>query len=158
MFCADDPFVKFLQARKGARVYLKPYWGNSGDELIWMGNELLLQEMGISRVFDPRKADVILWPGGNPTMWQGNLDGWQECWRLFPRTEFVVGPATFQGEGLDWRALLKTTKARIGGIFARDAESYRNLQKLGLPERTVIGLGHDPAFHLKDSAWVVQHR
>lgn len=158
MYCPDDPFVKFLQARKGTRVYLKPYVGNSGDSLIWMGNEILLKELEISQVVDPRKADVILWPGGNPTMWQSNLDGWMECWRLFPATEFVVAPATFQGEALNWRTLLKTTNARIGAIFARDAESYRNLQRLELPNKTIIGLGHDPAFHLKDSEWVARHR
>jgi exopolysaccharide biosynthesis predicted pyruvyltransferase EpsI len=158
MFCANDPFVKFLQARKGARVYLKPYVGNSGDSLIWMGNEMLLNELGVTRVLDPRKADIILWPGGNPTMWQSNLDSWLESWRMFPATEFVVAPATFQGEALDWRTLLKTTNARIGAIFARDTESYRNLQRLELPHKIIIGLGHDPAFHLKDSEWVAKHR
>jgi exopolysaccharide biosynthesis predicted pyruvyltransferase EpsI len=158
MFCADDPFVTFLQARKGARVYLKPYHGNSGDVLIWMGDELLLKELGIEQIVDPRKADIILWPGGNPTMWRGNLEGWQECWRSFPAAEFVVAPATFQGESLDWRKLLKTTKARIGGIFARDPESYENLKNLKLSSETIIGLGHDPAFHLKDSEWIARHR
>jgi exopolysaccharide biosynthesis predicted pyruvyltransferase EpsI len=157
MFCANDPFVNFLQSRKRARVYLKPYRGNSGDALIWMGDELLLKELGIEQVVDPRKADVILWPGGNPTMWQGNLDGWRECWRLFPDAEFVVAPATFQGKDLGWQTLLQTAKVGIGGAFARDKESYRNLQQLGLSE-TTIGLGHDPAFQLKDSEWVARHR
>jgi len=158
MFSPDDPFVKYLQARKGARVYLKPYRGNSGDDLIWMGDELLLKELGIEQVVDPRKADIILWPGGNPTMWQGNLDGWLECWRLFPAAEFVIAPATFQGEALDWRTLLKTTKARVGGVFARDMESYQNLARMGLSNTITIGLGHDPALNLKDSEWIARHR
>ena len=158
MFYPNDAFVIFLQARKAARIYLKPYVGNSGDSLIWMGMEVLLNELGLTRVLNPQNADIILWPGGNPTMWQGNLDGWIECWRMFPNAEFVVAPATFQGEALDWRTLLKTTDARIGGIFARDVESYRNLQCLELSDKTTIGLGHDPAFHLKDTEWVAKHR
>jgi exopolysaccharide biosynthesis predicted pyruvyltransferase EpsI len=158
MFCPQDPFVQYLQTRKGSRLYLKPYVGNSGDHLIWLGNEILLKELGISQVVDPRQADIILWPGGNPAMWQGNLDGWLECWRLFPTAEFVIAPATFQGETLDWRTLLKTSKARIGGVFARDMKSYRNLQQLELPGKITIGLGHDPAFHLKESKWIARHR
>ena len=158
MFSTNDAFVDFLQTRKGSRAYLKPYPCNSGDVLIWKGDEILLKELGIIQVVDPKQADMILWPGGNPTMWQVNLDEWADCWRVYPNTEFVIAPATFQGSGLDWRTLLKTTKARLGGVFARDTESFRNLQQLGLPKSTAIGLGHDPAFHLKDSEWVTKHR
>jgi len=158
MFSANDAFVDFLQYRKGSRVYLKPYQCNSGDVLIWMGNEVLLKELGIIQVVDPKQADIILWPGGNPTMWQVNLDEWVDCWRLYPSTEFVVAPATFHGSALDWQTIMKMTKARIGGVFARDTESYRNLQQLGLSKNIAIGLGHDPAFHLKGSEWITKHR
>ena len=154
----NDPFVKFLQTRLDRRVYLKPYRGNSGDELISMGNEVLLKELGIEQVVDPRKADLILWPGGNPAMWQEHLAGWQDCWKQFPNTEFVVAPATFQGSVQDWRTPLETTRARIGGVFARDTVSFRELQSLKLSGGAVIGLGHDPAFHLRNSEWVARHR
>jgi exopolysaccharide biosynthesis predicted pyruvyltransferase EpsI len=158
MFSTEDPFIQFLKTRQGRRIYLKPYWGNAGDGLIWMGNEVILQELGMNQVLDPRQADIILWPGGNPTMYQGNLDGWQECWRAFPSAEFVVGPATFHGTEFDWRILLKGSKARLAGLFARDPESYRNLQELGLPSQTAIGLAHCPAFSLKGTAWIEGHR
>ena len=158
MFAIEDTYIQFLKARKGQRVYLKPYWGNSGDSLIWMGNEVILRELGLLQVLDPKKADFILWPGGNPTMYTGNLDGWQECWESFPETEFVVAPATFQGEGLNWRELLQQSKARLGGLFARDPESYQNLLGLGLSPKVVIGLGHDPAFSLRNTEWIESHR
>jgi exopolysaccharide biosynthesis predicted pyruvyltransferase EpsI len=158
MFTTDDPYVKFLHSRKGGRVYLKPYSGNSGDALIWMGNEVLLNELGLNRVLNPKKADIILWPGGNPTMWNGNLTGWQDCWKRWPAAEFVVGPATFQGGDLPWQKMLKTTHAKIAGLFARDPESYQNLCRLDLPTTVQVGLGHDPAFHLKDTKWINELR
>jgi exopolysaccharide biosynthesis predicted pyruvyltransferase EpsI len=154
----NDPFAEFLRARRGRKVYLKPYYGNSGDELIWMGDEILLNELGLIRVLNPCRADIILWPGGNPTMWNGNLAGWQDCWRRWPNTEFVVGPATFLGNNLPWKDLLKTTTANLAGLFARDPESYQNLCNLNLPSKIQIGLAHDPAFYLKDSQWIEEVR
>ncbi len=60
---------------------MKPWNGNSGDALIWLGTEHLLKDLGIARTRDPRKADVILIPGGNQTMWQDNIDVWKEAGR-----------------------------------------------------------------------------
>jgi exopolysaccharide biosynthesis predicted pyruvyltransferase EpsI len=151
-----DPFVEFLRSKRGQTIYLKPYGGNSGDALIWLGAELLLNELGLNRVLNPQKADVILWPGGNPTMWKANLDGWQDCWKRWPNAEFVVGPATFQGD--DWQNVMQTKNAKISALFARDPVSYENLRRLELPSSVQIGLGHDPAFHLKDSKWITELR
>jgi hypothetical protein len=123
-----------------------------------MGAETLLRELGLEQVVDPKAADIIMWPGGNPTMWQGNLDRWQDCWRKWPKTEFVVAPATFQNGGLDWRAVLKTAGENLCGLFSRDPVSHRNLSQLRLATGVTTGLGHDPAFHLKDTEWVARHR
>src|SRR5690348_8801666 len=120
MFPLEDDYVEYLRARAPKAVYLKPYWGNSGDALIWNGNEFLLKELGIPQVVDPRLADIILWPGGNPTMWQGNVDGWIEAWKLFPDKEFVVAPATFQGNHVAWQQILETRRAPVAAVFARD--------------------------------------
>lgn len=155
---APDPYVEFLRPRRGRTVYLKPYWGNSGDELIWKGNEILLHELGLNRVLNPTKADIVLVPGGNPTMWDSPLSEWQDAWKRWPNAEFVVAPAGFQGGNLPWQEMLKTTPARISGLFARDPESYQNLRRLELPPSVQIGLGHDPAFHLKNSAWINELR
>ena len=156
MFDSTDPFVKFLRSQNGAKAYLKPYWGNSGDVLIWMGNELLLKEIGLERVVDPRKADIIVWPGGNPSMWRGNLDAWQDCWRCWPDARFVVAPATFQGNA--WQQSLKDAPQNVVAEFSRDPSSHQNLSSAHLRPGIETGLGHDPAFHLKDSNWASKHR
>lgn len=158
MYLAGDPFVEFLRSRRGHTIYLKPYSGSSGDELIWMGQDILLKELGLKRVLNPQKADIILIPGGNPTMWDSPLSEWQDCWNRWPKAEFVVGPATFQNGHLPWQKMLETTDARIAGLFARDPESYANLRRLRLPPSVQLGLGHDAAFHLKDTGWIMELR
>jgi exopolysaccharide biosynthesis predicted pyruvyltransferase EpsI len=69
-----------------------------------------------------------------------------------------VGPAGFQGGSLPWREMLQTSSAKIAGLFARDLISYKNLCSLELPPSVAIGLGNDPAFHLKDSQWIAELR
>jgi exopolysaccharide biosynthesis predicted pyruvyltransferase EpsI len=158
MLYPSDAFVDYLRSHQGKRVYLKPYVGNSGDTLIWLGNRLLLKQLGLIQVVDPLKADLILWPGGNPTMWATNLDGWQECWQLWPTKTFVIAPATFEGRVFDWQGLFRSAPKNVAAVFARDSESYRNLASAGLPSHIQTGTGHDPAFHLRDSEWILQHR
>ena len=153
-----DPFVEYLKTLGGKKIYLKPYWGNSGDELILMGIRLIMRQLGLELVVNPKIADVILWPGGNPTMWPVNLAGWRDCWQQWPAAEFVVGPAGFQGHALPWRDLLKQSPAKIGGLFARDSVSHENLRSLNLPASVTIGLAHDPALYLRNSQWVADHR
>lgn len=87
MFVNDDPYVLFLKKRKDRLFHVKPYSGNSGDCLIRMGTLLLLRYFNIETTVDPRKADTILWPGGNPSMWRGNVEGWKETWDRFPQKE-----------------------------------------------------------------------
>ena len=156
MLYSDDPFVQFLLGQQGKRIYLKPYWGNSGDGLIWLGNELILKALGLERVMDPRHADIILWPGGNPTMWPGNLQNWKDCWHQWPGAKFVIAPATFQGNA--WQTILHAGSQNVIGVFARDPKSLENLQRANLPAKIQIGLGHDPAFHLRGSEWISPHR
>jgi len=158
MSLPEDPYVEFLRRRAGRSVYLKPYLGHSGDNLIRMGSELLLTQLGLTPMLNPAKADIILWPGGNPVMWPTSLLGWRDCWRSWPKAEFVVGPATFRESGTDWAALLREARVPIGGVFARDPISYENLRHAALPPPITIGLGHDAAFCLKDSEWVRLHR
>jgi len=153
-----DPFVDFLRSRKGCTIYLKPYSGNAGDQLIWMGSKILLNELGLKRILNPQKADIILWPGGNPTMWRRNLTGWLDCWKRWPHAEFVVGPAEFKGNDEPWQMMLTTTRAKVGALFARDPESYQNLRNLNMPKSVQVGLGNDAAFHLKDTKWIADIR
>lgn len=154
----EDPYARSLIALGKCSIYLQPSRGNSGDELIFKGTEALLKNLGIRQVFDPNIADVILWPGGNPTMWEANIKGWQDCWKRWPRKKFYVGPATFQGDSLPWREAIKANQHQISGLFARDPVSMQNLEQLGLPESVEIGLSHDPAFQLRPARWIQEMR
>jgi exopolysaccharide biosynthesis predicted pyruvyltransferase EpsI len=153
-----DPFVGFLRSRKGLKVYLKPYYGNSGDGLISLGCRELLRQEGLVRTYNPRDANLILWPGGNPTMWKSNLTEWSDCWRKWPDKEFAVGPATFQGWELPWRDQLENCPVKLSGLFARDPVSHQNLLSLKIPDDVQIGLSHDPALHLRNSDWAAEVR
>ena len=158
MTLTDDPYVECLSSLSGAKVYMKPYLGNSGDSLIWMGNEALFSKLGIARTYSARDADVILWPGGNPTMWRINIEGWQECWRKWPEKRFVVAPATFHANSYNWQQLLRDSAPNLMAAFARDPQSFQNLTAASLKPNVKIGLADDPAFHLRDSEWIAKHR
>ena len=158
MFDKKNQYVQFLISRREKIFHVKPYIGNSGDCLIRMGTIELLTDLGIGTTVNPDKADIILWPGGNPTMWRGNIEGWKEVWSLFPGKEFIVGPATFQFDKYNWSELIAQSKACITGLFARDPVSFNNLQKSHLPDNIQIGLSHDPALYLRDSAWLKEHK
>jgi exopolysaccharide biosynthesis predicted pyruvyltransferase EpsI len=158
LFGPNDPYVQFLRNHKDRSFYMKPWSGNSGDVLIWVGTEHLLRDLGIARTLDPRRADVILIPGGNQTMWQGNIDVWKDVWTRWPDKEFVVGPTTARLGYTTWRRDVEQSGRNVTGIFARDPESYAVLHKCGWSGRIEIGLSHDPALYLWDSDLLGAHR
>jgi len=158
LFAEDDPYVRFLVSRKDRVFYLKPYNGNSGDVLIWLGTEQLLQDLKIARTLNPRTADVVLIPGGNQTMWHANVAIWKEVWSRWPDKEFVVGPTTVQLGYTHWRKALQESTANVTGFFARDPQSYATLRECRLNDRIETGLSHDPALYLWDSDLIRAHR
>jgi exopolysaccharide biosynthesis predicted pyruvyltransferase EpsI len=153
-----DPFTTFAEGFRNRRVYLKPYVGNSGDELIAQGARSLLKRLGIPLTWNLQEADLILWPGGNPSMWQSNVDQMIEVLDAFPKAGFAVAPATFQDAGFNWRLPLQKAGSRLVAVFARDAASHALLLSADLPKGAVIGLGHDPALHLVNEPWVEEQR
>lgn len=158
LFGSDDPYVRFLLDNRSRRFYLKPWSGNSGDVLIWLGTERLFEDLGIPMTVDPRRADIILIPGGNQTMWQENVDVWNEVWTKYPDKDFAAGPITVQLGVTSWQDDVNRSNARIKAIFARDPDSYANLQACGLDVSITIGLSHDPALYLRDSEWIRDHQ
>jgi exopolysaccharide biosynthesis predicted pyruvyltransferase EpsI len=158
LFGQDDPYVRFLLNRRDRSFYMKPWSGNSGDALIWLGTEHLLRDLKIVRTLDPRKADVILIPGGNQTMWQGNIDVWKEVWTRWPDKEFVVGPTTARLGYTTWRRDVEQLGRNVTGIFARDIESHTTLCECGLSSRIETGLSHDAALYLWESDLLGAHR
>ncbi len=158
LFSGDDPFVRFLLDNSRRVFYMKPYNGNSGDALIWLGTKHLLADLRIPRTMDPKAADIILMPGGNQTMWQLNIDIWKEVWSKYPDKDFAAGPTTVQLGVTSWLDDVRQSKAHIAAIFARDPQSYANLQTCGLDADIKVGLSHDPAIYLNGSQWVRDHR
>ena len=158
MFDSSDAYFAFLTGQRAKTVYVYPYVGNSGDSLIRMGTIRLLADLGIRSTLDPMAANVILWPGGNPTMWYANVRGWREVLEKYTHAEFVVGPATFQYYKHDWAGVLRSQADRVKALFARDAASYQNLLSASLPDSVEIGLSHDPALYLRGSDWVERYR
>lgn len=158
MFDGSDAYFRFLTGQKGRCFYVYPYVGNSGDSLIRMGTLRLLADLGIRATLDPTKADVLLWPGGNPTMWGANVQGWRDVLEKYTQAQFVVGPATIQYSTYDWRSVILHSADHVKAIFARDPASYRHLASASLPGSITTGLAHDPALYLRGSDWLQRHQ
>ncbi|HEX6998144.1 MAG TPA: polysaccharide pyruvyl transferase family protein [Gammaproteobacteria bacterium] len=154
-----DPYLRFLLEHRDRTFYLKAYPGNSGDQLIMLGTEVLLERLGVRSTVNPAEADVILIPGGNPGHWPDcGAELWRQVWRRYPDKRFAVGPAGFAG-GDEWReAIRREGRRRVLALFARDAASFAALQSAELPADVTIGLAHDPALQLRSSAWLEGHR
>lgn len=158
LFGRADPYVRFLLENKDRLFHLKSWRGNSGDALIWRGTEYLFDGLGLKRTVDPRKAEIILIPGGNQTMWQGNIDTWNQVRSRYPDKAFAVGPITVQMGFTNWDQDIRTPGARVLAVFARDPQSYANLREPCLDAAIVTGLSHDPALCLRDSPWMCELR
>jgi exopolysaccharide biosynthesis predicted pyruvyltransferase EpsI len=154
----EDPYLTFLRDRSHKTFYRLPYAGNAGDSLIQFATQRILDDLGIGTVVDPRAAEVILVPGGNPTMWPsvGPLR-WQALCARHPHAELIVGPAGFRQGYCDWTRIVNEA-ASVSGLFARDPDSYRCLQSAGLRRGITFGLSSDPALYLRGSEWLEAHR
>lgn len=156
---SDDPYFEFLRARAGKIFYCLPYPGNAGDSLIQFATEACLSNLGIETTLDPRAADIILVPGGNPGGWPDiGIDHWQILWRRYPHAEFVVGPAGLCTDRANWAQVINTLGTRVTGLFARDPASFEALHSAGLRKDITIALSHDPALSLRGSQWLRSHR
>ncbi|MHC4520072.1 MAG: polysaccharide pyruvyl transferase family protein, partial [Planctomycetota bacterium] len=85
---------------------------------------------------------------------QDNVDTWKLMWKTCPNKEFVVGPMTAQFGLTTWVEDVRRAPVRVSGLFARDAESYRNLCDCRFGKDIVLGLSHDPALYLRNSDFV----
>jgi exopolysaccharide biosynthesis predicted pyruvyltransferase EpsI len=156
---SDDPYLEFLRARTGKIFYRLPYPGNAGDSLIQFATQMILEDMGIRTTLDPREAEVILSPGGNPGGWPDiGIDRWQALWQRYPNAEFVVGPSGLTTDRADWSNIVNIRGTSVSALFARDPESFETLRSGGLRADITIALSHDPALYLRSSQWLRDHR
>jgi exopolysaccharide biosynthesis predicted pyruvyltransferase EpsI len=155
----DDPYLTFLRDRADRTFYRVPYPGNAGDSLIQFATQRILDDLQIRTTVDPRNADVILVPGGNPTMWPSiGPQRWQTLWARHEHAEFVVGPAGFRDGYSDWAHIMNAEGKTVSGLFARDPDSFSTLCAAGLRSGITHALSHDPALYLRGSAWLDAHR
>ncbi|PKN16003.1 MAG: hypothetical protein CVU66_02550 [Deltaproteobacteria bacterium HGW-Deltaproteobacteria-23] len=150
----NDQYRKLLKSIAPRRVYICPYPGNSGDELIIKGTHALLENMGIKKTMNASKADLLLSPGGNPTMWQGVINVLRDIWRRYPLTPFIIGPSTFQSQERSWIEEIWRSGANVKGLVARDQTSFEVLRTECLPPKIDIFLAHDSAFYLRESIFL----
>jgi exopolysaccharide biosynthesis predicted pyruvyltransferase EpsI len=156
---AENAYLKFLRERDGKVFYRAPYPGNAGDSLIQFATARILGDLGIRTTVDARKADVILIPGGNPTMWpEVGPQLWRRLSESNERAELVVGPAGFRAGYADWVRVVNDPQSRVSGLFARDPDSFGSLRAAGLRTGVTFALSHDPALYLRESEWLAAHR
>ncbi len=158
MQATEDPYLTFLRSRAEKIFYRAPYPGNAGDSLIQFATRQLLHDLGIRGTVDPKGADVILIPGGNPTMWPRiGPQLWQRLSTRNARAELAVGPAGFSDGYSEWRRVVNDAGSRVSGLFARDPDSFGVLAAAGLRSDITFALSHDPALYLRGSEWLAAH-
>lgn len=155
----DDPYFEFLRARASKVFYRLPYPGNAGDSLIQLATRTILEDFGIRTTVDPRHAEVILVPGGNPGGWpEIGIERWRTLWARYPQAEFIVGPAGLRADSPGWSDIVNTEGKPVSALFARDPASYEALRAAGLRPQISVVLSHDPALYLRQSQWLREHR
>ena len=154
VYCPEDEYINLLQLHKNAVFHSRPYPGNSGDLLIRNGTLKLLSDLEIKTTDDAGNADVILYPGGCPTMWPVVMNCIEKTFVQFSKAALIIGPATFEFGITNWPAIFKTYASRIIGLFAREPKSFSNLRDANLPPNIYTGLSHDPALYLLNTEWL----
>ncbi|MEM9284230.1 MAG: polysaccharide pyruvyl transferase family protein [Verrucomicrobiota bacterium] len=147
-------YLKWLSRFSGKSAYIKPYWGNSGDELITIGTKEILAHLGVGMVDTVQDVDLVISPGGNPSMWSVHQEQWRNAWKRFPGVPHVVGPATFVGQEKHWIDALNSDDSNTVAVFARDFASFNNLKSHVKKADIHIGFGDDPSFFLRNSDWL----
>ena len=143
---------------RGSKIYPFPYKGNNGDTLIKFATSRLLEDLGLEIVPAPQQADVILWPGGNISMWRANINDLKALARDFPDKELVIGPAGFQPSVFTSQALFKNISKVCTAIFAREPESYSYIRECLSPYGVRVDLSHDASLYLRESAWLQEQK
>ncbi len=144
--CLEEPFAAFVRRYSGVRVYLAAYHGNAGDELIYSGALQTLMDAGAILEAEPRRAEVVVWPGGNPAMWHAHIRRWRE---LLNETSarFLLGPCTLQADETQWRSTLISYRERIEAVFVRDERSLAAVDAIAPELGCGARLAPDPAIH-----------
>jgi exopolysaccharide biosynthesis predicted pyruvyltransferase EpsI len=158
IFLDNDRYTRFLYSSKDKLFHISPYEGNPGDALICKATAAMLSDIGITITRQPKEAEIILYPGGCPTMWPVVMAQIEDSLRKHTQAMLVIGPATFEFGFTDWDKIFKNPVCRISGLFTRDRRSFANLENANLPSGIQKGLSHDPSLYLLNSPWVEEQK
>ncbi len=158
MFEDENSYIEFLQTLRDKKIYPFPHKGSNGDTLIKFATSMLLEALGLEVVPAPRQADVILWPGGNISMWRANIKDLKTLIKASPDKQLVIGPAGFQPSVFTSQALIRDISKVCTAIFSREPDSYSYMQKCFSPYGVRVELSHDPSLCLRKSTWLQEQK
>jgi len=154
-----DSLQTVLMPYRGKPVFFEPLHGNNGDRLIEMGSRELLARLGITLVNQPDQAAVILLNGGAgmTDIWVHGFETLATYNRRYPTIPLIICPSSFWFTQTDFPALFRDRRSPAW-IYARERYSLETLQALEFPGDVRLGLDHDMAFHLQNSAYLRELR
>lgn len=152
------PVDTLLGQYRGARVYFNPLWGNNGDALITLGSRVALANADLDLVPTESNADLIVVNGGGgladvyperaPLLVSYALRHAHKPLVILPQTVALAQPRALV-EPLGQRAAPTT-------LYARDRSTLTALYAAGPAATLQLGLDHDMAFQLADTAWLAR--
>ncbi|MGQ0688361.1 MAG: polysaccharide pyruvyl transferase family protein [Limnobacter sp.] len=141
-------FEAVLRKYSNNKIFYIEYPGNSGDILIELGVKKILAESNCNLIASLNEADLMLYPGGNPSMWAEDISKLIE---VLEKTTLpiIFGPCTSFKSKM-WESFLHKYSNRILHLSVRDIQSFKHLEEFkninGLNILTSTNI--DPAFHL----------
>lgn len=155
-FFKNDCYLDFLKKFKNSKFYIIKYPGNAGDKLIHFATNKILKDLNICLVNDPTEAEVLLWPGGNISMWRVGKETVYYITNLMPTKKVIIGPATIMPSFFKIENYIKKISKRVLAVFSRDPKSFMYLKKALGNTGIKYQLSHDPVFYLSGSDWINQ--
>lgn len=153
------PIQTVLSKYRSKPVFFEPLHGNNGDKLIEMGSLEALHRCGVHLVKQPQQAELIVLNGGAgmTDIWHHGFQTLQAYNRTYPQIPLLICPSSFWFTKTDFAALFRD-RLSPAFVYAREAYSLDILQNLVFPGEVRLGLDHDTAFHLEDSAYLQKLR
>lgn len=158
VFGDNDPYINCLKENKRKVFFLVRYAGNAGDVLIRMATKEILKDLEITWSESIDAADIILWPGGSFSMWRSGIKTFKNLILKYPKKKFILGPSTLLQSVFMVKLQLSKFRKNIIGIFARDPNSMRYLNRGSFCKNVNIGLSHDVSFYYFGSQWVENYK
>jgi exopolysaccharide biosynthesis predicted pyruvyltransferase EpsI len=148
------PVAALLADYRGARAFFDPLVGNNGDRLIEMGSRRALADAQLNLVDDVQQAELIIMNGGYgiSDLYLEGLQTLRHYGTQYPDVPLVVLPSSIRVDAPVLSEALGTHRAPTR-LYAREEYTLQALRATAFATPVDIGLDHDMAFHLQQSAW-----